>query len=210
VRRRAAQTVLFRIADALSRALAPLLCYTAEEAWSHLPVLTTRIERRSTERPATAAREPSVHLAQFVTADDLRAGIPDKQLKKMVNWPRLIEVRNEVLKALEIARQEKSIRSPLEAKVRLAGDGDLKALLEDYRKTLPTLFIVSQVELSTDSMAGAHEGELPGLKVRIEKAAGEKCARCWNYSERVGDDKRYPTVCERCSEALKEIERSSQ
>jgi len=126
----------------------------------------------------------------------------------MENWPRLIAVRNEVLKALEIARQEKFIRSPLEARVRLGTDADLRPLLENYRPTLPTLFIVSQVELSTDSMAGAYESQLPGLKVRIEKAVGRKCARCWNYSERVGEDARYPTVCERCSAALREIERS--
>ncbi|PYV11034.1 MAG: isoleucine--tRNA ligase, partial [Acidobacteria bacterium] len=126
--------------------------------------------------------------------------------KRMENWPRLIAVRNEVLKALEISRQEKFIGGPLEAKVRLATNGDLAQLLEDYRSLLPTLFIVSQVELSADSLTGAYVTQLPGLRVRIEKAAGRKCERCWNYSERVGEEARYPTVCERCSAALREIE----
>jgi isoleucyl-tRNA synthetase len=205
-RRRAAQSTLYRIADALVRAVAPVLCFTAEEVWSHLPAVTALAERRQAETAGTAGREASVHLAKFTNPDDLRAGIPVQYVKRMENWPRLMAVRNEVLKALEVARQEKFIRSPLEARVRLAADGDLRTLLESYRAELASLFIVSQVELEPDSMAGAPESGLPGLKVRIEKAAGQKCARCWNYSERVGEDPRYPTVCERCSAALKEIE----
>ncbi len=195
-RRRAAQSTLYRIADALVRAVAPLLCFTAEEVWSHMP--------------APHLREPSVHVATFVPPTALRAGIPEGYLKRLENWPRLIAVRNEVLKALEIARQGKTIGSPLEAKVCLSTDGDLAPLLEEYRAALPTLFIASQVELGKDSQPGAYESELPGLKVRIERAAGRKCARCWNYSQRVGEDARYPTVCERCSAALKEIEGSRQ
>jgi isoleucyl-tRNA synthetase len=82
-------------------------------------------------------------------------------------------------------------------------------LLEEYRSALPTLFIVSQVELSKDSMPEGCDTGLPGLQVGVEKAGGQKCARCWNYSVHVGEDKRYPTVCERCSEALREIEAGS-
>jgi isoleucyl-tRNA synthetase len=192
VARRAAQTTLYRIADALVRAVAPLMCFTAEEVWSHLP--------------APHEREASVHVAKFVPPEQLRAGLPEKYLQRLENWPRLIAVRNEVLKALESARQEKFIGASLDAKVRLAADGDLTPLLAEYRAALPTLFIVSQVELSNDAMADVPESQLPGLKVRIEKATGHKCARCWNYSERVGQDARYPSVCERCSAALKQIE----
>jgi len=192
VARRAAQTTLYRIADALVRAVAPLMCFTAEEVWSHLP--------------APHEREASVHVAKFVPPEQLRAGLPEKYLQRLENWPRLIAVRNEVLKALESARQEKFIGASLDAKVRLAADGDLTPLLAEYRAALPTLFIVSQVELSNDAMADVPESQLPGLKVRIEKATGHKCARCWNYSERVGQDARYPSVCERCSGALKQIE----
>ncbi len=189
VNRRAAQTALYRIADALVRAVAPLLCFTAEEVWTHLR--------------SSAGREKSVHLAQFVSGAKLREGIPQQHLKRLENWPRLIEVRNEVLKALEAARRDKFIGTPLEAKVVLSADGDLGPLLGAYRSELPALFIVSQVELGENGKGDKTES---GLTVRVEKAAGQKCARCWNYSERVGEDARYPTVCERCSAALEEIE----
>jgi len=192
VRRRAGQTTLWLIADALVRALAPMLCFTADEVWSHLP--------------SSTGREPSVHLAQFTTPAQLRQGIPERHLKRLVNWERLVAVRNEVLKALEMARQEKRIGGGLEAKVRLSVNGDLAPLLDEYRHALPALFIVSQVELGGDSLEGTYQSQLPGLAVRVERATGEKCARCWNYSERVGEDVRHPGVCERCSAALREIE----
>ena len=198
VRRRAAQSTLYRIADALVRAIAPLMCFTADEVWSHLP-------------PAVdgGRREPSVHMATYISPGRLRKGLSEKHLKRLQNWPRLIEVRNEVLKALENARKEKFIGSPLEAKVRLATQTELLLLLEEYRATLPTLFIASQVEVGNDTLKDAYESQIPGLSVRIEKASGRKCERCWNYSEHVGEDKRYPTACERCSAALREIEAAS-
>jgi len=194
LRRRAAQTTIYRIADALVRAVAPLLCFTADEVWAHLP--------------APHLREKSVHFAKFIPPHQLREGLPQGAVRRYPNWPRLISVRNEVLKALEAARRDKFIGAPLEAKVRLSVDGDLAPLLAEYRHELPTLFIVSQVEVEKDALPGASEAELPGLKLRVDRATGRKCARCWNYSERVGEDPRYPTVCERCSEALKEIEAS--
>ena len=193
--RRAAQTTLFRIADALVRVVAPLMCFTADEVWSHLP-----------HESAGGKREASVHLARFTSAAKLREEITEKRWKRLENWPRLIEVRDAVLKALETARRDNLIHSPLEAKVRLSADGSLNPLLKDYRSQLTTLFIVSQVELETYSFDGTGESSLPGLKIRIERASGEKCARCWNYSEQVGRDSDYPEVCERCSSALREIE----
>jgi isoleucyl-tRNA synthetase len=192
VRRRAAQTAIYRIADALVRAVAPVMCFTAEEVWTHLP--------------GGHLREKSVHLARFVMPADVCAGIPEKHLKQMANWPRLIAVRGEVLKALEVARQEKFIGGSLEARVRLSVAEDLQPLLEDYRAFLPALFIVSQVEVTNKVLEGARVTEISGLSVKIEKAAGQKCERCWNYSEQVGEDPHYPTVCERCSVALMEIE----
>ena len=192
IRRRAGQTTLCLIADALVRALAPILCFTAEEVWSLLPT--------------SGGREPSVHLATFAAPAQLRGGISEGHLQRLDNWQRLVAVRNEVLKALEIARQEKLIGGGLEAKVRLSVNGDLASLLNEYRDSLPALFIVSQVELGRDSLEDTRHSQLAGLAVRVEKATGEKCARCWNYSERVGEDPRYPAVCERCSAALEEIE----
>ena len=195
VRRRAAQTALYRIAAALTRAVAPLMCFTAEEVWSHLP--------------APHLREPSVHLATFGQAEAVCDGIPDHRFTLIENWPRLIAVRGEVLKALEAARQQKLIGGSLEAKLVLVAEGDLGQLLDDYQTQLPSLFIVSQVEIKKHSSGGLSQTELPGLKLKIEKAPGKKCSRCWNYSERVGHDARYPDVCERCSAALREIEAES-
>ena len=192
VRRRAAQTTLYRIADALVRAVAPLMSFTADEVWSHLP--------------KSESREPSVHLAQFVPASTLHDEVPAAYRRNLDNWPRLIEVRDAALKALETARRDDVIHSPLEARVYLSGDEKLAPLLEKYRADLPTLLIVSQVELEPYSAEGAVESSLSGLKIRIERASGGKCARCWNYSEQVGQDEIYPDVCERCLAALHEIE----
>jgi len=192
VRRRAAQTTLYRIADALARAVAPLMCFTAEEVWSYLP--------------QASSREPSVHLARFVPAASLRDEVPQSYGRQLDNWPRLIAVRDAALKALEVARRENVIHSPLEAKLYLSADASLNPLLEKYRAELPTLLIVSQVELEPHSSGESGESSLPGLKIRIERASGAKCARCWNYSEQVGKDDVYPDVCERCRAALQEIE----
>ncbi len=198
-RRRAAQWTLYRIAGALARALAPILTFTADEVWEHLP----------------GHIESSVHEATFISPDDLRGEVPEDYEQRLSNWPRLIAIRNEVLKALEIARQEKRIGGGLEAKVRLRSGGETGRLLEDYRDFLRYLFIVSQVELETGSSAHGASGAASNqpetaaaidVNIVVERASGDKCARCWNYSERVGKDPEYPTVCERCSEALSEIE----
>jgi isoleucyl-tRNA synthetase len=122
----------------------------------------------------------------------------------------LIAVRDAVLKAMEVARQEKFIGGSLEARICLQVEGDLLDLLEEYRPALPAIFIVSQVGLSTRPLPAAPETDIPGLRIKVERALGRKCERCWNYSEQVGKDSRYPTVCERCSEALREIETSNQ
>ncbi len=113
----------------------------------------------------------------------------------------------EVLRALEAARNAKTISGALEAKVILSAAPDLAPLLEQYKSWLPALFIVSQVELAPAAPAGAQKSEsLPGLSVAVERADGAKCERCWNYSTHVGENADYPTVCERCVKALSEIE----
>jgi isoleucyl-tRNA synthetase len=192
LRRRAAQTTLYRIADALVRTVAPLLCFTADEVWAHLP--------------APQLREKSVHLARFISPSSLRAGLSTQQLQRLENWPRLIDLRERALKALDDAREKKLIAGSLEARVVLGVDGDVQPLVEEYRDFLRYLFIVSQVEIYNPALEGITSYGLTGLTVKVQKARGQKCDRCWNYSEQVGEDLRYPTVCERCSAALKEIE----
>jgi isoleucyl-tRNA synthetase len=171
--RRSAQTALYRIADTLCRLLAPILAFTADEAWENLP----------------AQSVASVHIAEFPAASEA------DNSDLLANWERLFAIRDEVLKALEEARNQKQIGSSLEAKVILTVDHDTTMFLTGYYPELRYIFIVSQVEV--------HEGD--ALKVEIQKADGQKCERCWNYSTRVGEFEKYPTVCERCAEALDEI-----
>ena len=181
--RRSAQTALDRITQALVRLLAPLMTFTTEEVWGHLA------------KPAGAPE--SVHLALFPEPEDLTAGLSEQQRQRARNWERLAEVREAVLKSLETARQEKLIGAPLEARVHLRANPDLYPLLEAYAADLPGLFIVSQVSL--EPLA---EG---ALEVRVDRAAGSKCERCWKYSTALGAHPQWPTICPPCVEAVTEI-----
>ncbi len=181
--RRSAQTALWRLTYALARLLEPILTFTTEEVWTHF--------RLPEGAPA------SVHLALFPEPGELTAGIGEAQRARAANWDRLMEVRDQVLKSLEIARQEKFIGAPLEACVHLGAGKDLLALLKEYSAELPALFIVSQVKLEK-------RGDVT-LSVHIERAEGVKCARCWKYSAGVGRDRRFPTICPPCAAAVREI-----
>jgi len=177
--RRSAQTVLHRLLYALVRLCAPILAFTTDEVWRHMGF------------------EGSVHTALFPEPAELTTGITSEQRKRAANWDRLMEVRQDVLKSLEIARQEKFIGAPLEARVRLSANGDLYPLLQTYAADLPALFIVSEVELSPAS------GDV--IEVKIERASGAKCERCWKYKTDIGSNAAFPTICASCSEAVDEI-----
>jgi isoleucyl-tRNA synthetase len=118
------------------------------------------------------------------------------------DWTVLHAVRDEVLKALEEARNSKLIGSSLEAQVKVTAPDPTYSILAGYRGELRYIFIVSAVTLER----GASGDGASGVKVEVSKAEGQKCSRCWNYSTHVGEDKEYPTVCERCSAVLDEIE----
>jgi isoleucyl-tRNA synthetase len=180
--RRSAQTALYQIVDSLARILAPILAFTADEVWEHIP------------RSADADTPPSVHLAEFP-----KPGDQDAEL--IATWNRLFSIREQVLAELEKARANKLIGSSLEAAVVIRPTAKDAELLQRYAEQLRYLFIVSQVEVGSESQAN---------EIEIRRAEGEKCERCWNYSTRVGEFERYPTVCERCAAALKEIEDGSQ
>jgi isoleucyl-tRNA synthetase len=143
----------------------------------------------------------------FSEEAELRNNITPKQV---ANWEQLAKVRGEVLKALEAARNEKKINAGLEAKVLLNAPLEFKAKLKEYLPQLPGLFIVSQVDFLSAGTGDYRSDAIPGLEVTIQKAEGQKCERCWNYSVRVGENKRYPTICERCSEAIAEIEQDAE
>jgi isoleucyl-tRNA synthetase len=187
--RRAAQTACFRILDALVRLMAPILTFTAEEAWDHLP---------------GDGKAASVHLTDFPEAEPRWL---DAQLE--TEWDRLLEVRSDVSQALERARAAKLIGAGLDARVVLyAADRDLARFLEAKDAVLRDLFIVSQVErVAAGAPEGPqaspdatllHEARVPGLAVEVRRAAGAKCERCWTWSEAVGGDATYPDLCERC------------
>jgi len=188
--RRSAQTAVWKITSALVRLETPILVFTAEEIWKYLPKAAAEVE--------------SVHMALFPEEKELRTGLAGNKANA---WELLGRVRGEVLKALEVARNEKKlINSGLEAKVLLNADLETKAKLKHYLAQLPGLFIVSQVELM-NAGAGDYKSEaVPGLEVTVQRADGKKCDRCWNYSTHVGENTRYPTICERCTEAIEEIE----
>jgi isoleucyl-tRNA synthetase len=175
--RRSAQTALYRVVYALVRLVAPLLAFTAEEVWKNM------------KQPG------SVHTALFPEPEELTAGLSDESRKRVANWDRLFELREDVLKSLETARQEKFIGAPLEACVNLSADGDLYPLLEQYSKDLPALFVVSQVCLSN-----GHE-----RSISIERAEGVKCQRCWKYTTDVGSNPEFPTICAACARAVTDI-----
>jgi isoleucyl-tRNA synthetase len=179
--RRSAQTAMYRILDALTRMVAPVLSFTAEEIWSFLP----------------GKREASVHLASFPNFETTRI---DTDLEE--KYERILAVRSDVTKVLEQARTEKIIGHSLDARVELAADGDLAAFLKSETEQLASLFIVSQVDVC-DNLDDSSSGEnLPGLKIRVSKAAGEKCSRCWNYVTTVSKSEEHPEICHRCIQAI--------
>jgi isoleucyl-tRNA synthetase len=188
--RRSAQTALWRLGEALVRLMAPITSFTSEEVWGFLP--------------AVAGRPDSVHVTEFPAPPDL-TGVPPAGFDVAAleaDWDVLLSVRGEALKALEEARIAKRIGGSLEAQLRVAAPERLYPVLERRRDQLRYLFIVSGVVLER---APASNGE-SGFIISVNKAPGQKCERCWNYSIHVGEDKTYPTVCERCSAALAEIE----
>lgn len=178
--RRSAQTVLWMIAEALVRLVAPLLSFTADEIWRYLPPVGKRL--------------PSVHLELFPKPENLAATI-DAGL--MGDWQSLLAMRDEALKSLEEARKAKLIGKALDARLILQVPEAMGPLLARYQGSLKELLNVSQVEVVSG----------PGAEVVVTTlpAEGKKCERCWNYSVHVGEDRRWPTVCERCSAALEQI-----
>jgi isoleucyl-tRNA synthetase len=133
--------------------------------------------------------QPSVHMAEFPEAGETDSELLDR-------WNRLFEIRSSVQKALEARRNDKLIGASLEARVILRAGGETYSLLNGYNDQLPAVFIVSQVEV--------HRSESEKLEIEVERAAGEKCERCWNWSETVGSDARFPTLDARCVRQIEE------
>ncbi|MBN2097890.1 MAG: isoleucine--tRNA ligase [Candidatus Omnitrophica bacterium] len=192
-KRRSAQTAICEILTTLTKLLAPILSFTAEELWHHLAQILGIKEC------------PSVFLSAW----------PSPQ-RKLINqaldekFERLNQIRSVVLKAIENEREKEIVHSSLEARVYLcARDAKLSKFLDENLKLLPAIFIVSEVLL--ESSGPATEAvfdypQLPDLGVRIERINFPKCARCWNFRNSVGEDREHPLLCARCVEAIKEVE----
>jgi isoleucyl-tRNA synthetase len=181
--RRSAQTVMYTILDALVRMVAPVLSFTAEEVWREMP----------------GSRESSVHLAQF---PEMTPSMKDEALA--LRWEKIMKVRSDVSKALELARVKKVIGHSLDAAVAMKATGETADLLRQFEKELADIFIVSKAYL-TDELSGevySAEG-VDGLEIAVTAASGEKCERCWTYSEDIGKDSEHPTLCQKCLKAVK-------
>ena len=182
--RKSAQTALWRIGEALLRLVAPILSFTADEAWQFMPQLLARPE--------------SVHLSLFPNANDITGEIRDREqaLQVRSDWDYLFTVRELALRQLEELRNDKTIKANLEARLIIHASGDDFQRLTLYANKLAAFFVVSQVEVKPASADAAP------ISFQVSKAEGVKCERCWNFSTHVGEDLTYPTVCERCSANL--------
>ncbi|MBI2346740.1 MAG: isoleucine--tRNA ligase [Deltaproteobacteria bacterium] len=181
--RRAAQTACWRIADEVTRLMAPILSFTADEVWQYLP------------KPAGAPG--SVFLTDLPEGDR-----PDDDAEAD-RWERLRAIRGEATKALEAARQAKTIGSPLEAALVIEASADMRKFLEGFGPILPDLFLTSALRFGKAQGGFCVSSEaVPGLTIGVERAGGTKCARCWKFHEDAGHDASFPDVCARCAEVL--------
>ncbi len=117
-------------------------------------------------------------------------------------WDLLLKVRSEVNRALEKARREKIIGNALEAQATIGATGELYDRLKAQQDDLLTLTMVSRLNIQPDPLAGLESQEMPGLSVAVERAAGDKCERCWFYLPSVGEDELQPQLCSRCRKIL--------
>jgi isoleucyl-tRNA synthetase len=187
--RRSAQTALNTILDTLVRLMAPMLVFTAEELWAHMP--------------GPDARPASSHLTQLPEVEE---DFLDDELAK--RWESILLIRGEVSKALEEARTQKVIGHALDAAVTLSLPEALRAVVEPDADELRTVFIVSQVNiLAEEEFSGGYQStKVPGLAIRVDRAPAEKCERCWIHDTSVGADALHKTICARCMKVLETVE----
>lgn len=176
--RRAAQTTIYIVLDAITKMLSPILAFTAEEIWSFMP-------------------HSSDCVTEAVLLNDMPKPIDIDLSDEFLNkWDKVQVLRDDVKKALEPVIKDKTIRSSLEAKVTLIAKGEEYKFIKDVENELGAVFIVSEIEVK--------EGNSDDLEIIIDKATGEKCERCWSYSDFVGKDEKHPTICNKCLNVLEQ------
>lgn len=182
--RRSAQTAMYEIMLDLVVMIAPVLSFTMEEVWQFM------------KKPASMPE--SVFMMPW---PECKEEYIDEALES--KWDNFIEIRSEITRVLEGARRAKTIGHSLDAKVELHATGEALAILRSVEGDLATLLIVSQAKLVEGLADGVEATGREDLKVTVQAAEGEKCERCWIYSDTVGKDAEHPTVCARCAAALK-------
>lgn len=182
--RRSAQTAMYEIMLDMVVMIAPVLSFTMEEVWQFM------------KKPASMPE--SVFMMPW---PECKEEYIDEALES--KWDNFIEIRSEITKVLEGARRAKTIGHSLDAKVELHATGEALAILKSVESDLATLLIVSQAQLVEGLDGGVEATGREDLKVTVQAAEGEKCERCWIYSDTVGKDAEHPTVCARCAAALK-------
>lgn len=188
LKRRAAQTALFEILQALVRFVAPILAHTAEEVWQHIP-------------------GPKTKSVQLCFWPDGLESFENKDL--LERWDGFLRLRSEVAKALERARADKFIGNSLEASVTVFAPSETTRLLAPFANDLPELFIVSAARIAGPGEPVPPEvfksEAVPGLAVLVSRAEGAKCERCWQYSPTVGEDDEHPGLCRRCAAVVRSL-----
>ncbi len=187
-KRRSTQTALYTICRVLAKYLAPILPFTMEEVWQHLPGCRSELE--------------SVHLSTFET-------IPESAFDKSLldDWDRLLEVRKYVMKTFETVKEKNIARTLLESKVSIASEGETRTILTKWQEYIPVIIGTTQIYLTTAFNEEVFEENdtrvvynFGAVKIAIEHAEGTKCLRCWNWTSDVGEKRE--DVCNRCAEIL--------
>lgn len=176
--RRAAQTAIYIILDAMTRMIAPILAYTSDEIWKFMPHSSDVDSRHVVYNDMPSIVE--------VDTDD----------SFIARWDRIHSLRDAVKKSIELSVSQKLIKSSLEASVKLTCTGEEYDFIKSVEDELKAAFIVSGIEVVNDESVSE-------LKIDINKAEGQKCERCWSYSVTVGEDADNPCVCARCAKVLK-------
>ena len=192
-KRRSAQTATFLALDAINKLMAPVLAFTAEEVYDNMPGKDPDIE--------------SVHCLNF---NDIEDTWLNEDLKEWVS--KILAFQEEVNKVLDHGQKNKIIGHPNDAKVTLSASPEDMAFLKDVDikagegEDLARMFRVSCLVLSDETVEGTKSEEIEGLVVKLEKAAGDKCERCWLFSDELGKDEAHPNLCPRCTGVVNKLE----
>ncbi|TDQ59639.1 isoleucyl-tRNA synthetase [Mesocricetibacter intestinalis] len=179
--RRSCQTALWHIAEALVRWIAPILSFTADEIWRHIPG----------------------QRGEFVFTEEFYTGLfPLNKNESMDDayWQQILTLRDEVNRILEQARNDKVIGAALEAELTVYADEHYAELLVRLQNELRFVLITSKAEVKPLAQADVAEGEVKGFAVKVVRSAQQKCPRCWHYSDSIGSNPKHPSICARCVE----------